>query len=81
MSGCPVIVSDVGGLSNIVIDGFNGYVLPPTIKAFKEKTKEIIANPALRDKLKENCIIMRESFGLKKWKTEITKIIRSVLER
>lgn len=81
MSGCPVIVSDVGGLSNIVIDGFNGYVLPPTIKAFKEKTKEIITNPALRDELKENCIIMRESFGLKKWKTEITKIIRSVLER
>ena len=45
---CAVICTDVGGLSNIVIDGFNGVFCEPTVDDVAEKISELIENEEKR---------------------------------
>lgn len=71
LCGCPVIVSDVGGLGNLVLPNFNGIILPPTLENFYLTTKELIDNPQKRNEMARNCINMEKFFGLKRWRAQI----------
>jgi L-malate glycosyltransferase len=54
-SGCPVIGSNVGGVSDIIIDGENGLLVPernPT--ALAEKISLLLADSELREKFRRN---------------------------
>lgn len=42
--GKPVVASDVGGISEIVIDGENGYVVENTPQAFADKISYVLEN-------------------------------------
>lgn len=79
MVGCPIIASDVGGLSNVVIDGFNGYIVSPSVEEFKKKTIELINDEELRDNLRKNCKQLRSTFGLKRWIKQVEAVITSVV--
>jgi len=51
----PVIVSDVGGLSSLVIDGFNGVKVPPNDPYILSRAIErVISNPTLAEHLGKN---------------------------
>lgn len=76
--GCPVIASDVGGLGNIIIPEFNGYIVSPSVNSFVSVTKKLINNFPLRNKLSLNCISMREAFSMDRWKTQISSIINTL---
>lgn len=43
--GCPVVASNVGGISEIVENGVNGYVVNNAAKEFAEKISYILAEP------------------------------------
>lgn len=48
-AGLPVIVSDVGGAAEAVIDGTTGFVVPPRDReALAERIRELAANPEMR---------------------------------
>lgn len=48
----PVIVSDVGGLSEIVVDGIDGYKVPPgNAKALAEAILSLLDNPPLAQRM------------------------------
>ena len=54
--GIPIVTHDTGGISDYVINDFNGYRLPigtSSIK-FAETILNIVNNPALKMKLSEN---------------------------
>lgn len=44
----PIVASDVGGVSEIVRNGENGYVLPNKVEAFVEKLYYILNHPDVR---------------------------------
>lgn len=48
-SGCPVVASNVGGISEMVMNGNNGYVLENDVDAFADAIDAILAD---KDKLK-----------------------------
>lgn len=51
----PVIVSDTGGLPEVVKDGITGFIVPPKdVNAISEKLNELIHNRELRIKLGKN---------------------------
>ena len=45
--GKPVVASDVGGVSEIVRNGVNGFVLPNDVDTFKEKIRHILEDEGI----------------------------------
>lgn len=70
-AGTPVIVSDVGGLGNIVIPGFNGYICSPNVHDIAKSIENLLNNNELRNKMALNCLQLRESFGKDRWEKQI----------
>lgn len=54
----PVIASNVGGLNDLIIHGYNGLLTSPTAQDFAQKLVELTQDPALREK------ISNEAYGL-----------------
>ncbi len=53
-SGCPIIATDVGAISESIINGFNGFLIPPkSVNHIVEKVNELINNPQLRRQMGE----------------------------
>lgn len=55
--GVPVVATDVGGVSEIIIDNFNGVLCEPKdVEAIAEKTVHIVENPDFAKFLSRNAI-------------------------
>lgn len=51
-AGLPIVVSDVGGCSESVQDGHNGFVVPPGRQdVFQQRLKSLIISGSLREKM------------------------------
>lgn len=66
-SGVPVVTTPVGGLGNLVVPGFNGFVVNPHAEAIADgierfKDKEVLAAMRL------NCLSMREALSMNEWR-------------
>jgi len=72
--GKPIVASKVGGISEIVVDGENGYTVENTSIAFAEKIKYILENDDLYKKLSEN--------SLRKFNEQLTidRMVKKYLE-
>ncbi len=73
-SGKPTVVTHIGGLPNIVIDGFNGYVSDLDVSSFAYKL--IKAHKENRE-LNQGCSIIRGAFSKEEWRGKITNILQS----
>ena len=59
--GIPVIVTNVGGLSSIVINNYNGYIVS-SLNEIKDKLVNIIDNPDLKEKLGSNALLYARQY-------------------
>lgn len=77
-AGCAVVCTNVGGMTNIVIDGYNGLMINPDVESLYEAIEKLIYDSILRAKLQENAYnTVRDAFSLDVWKERWTKIINS----
>ena len=61
-SGTPVIASDVGGVKDVVQDGFSGLLIPEkNPEAIAEKIVELAKNNSLREQLGQNALELANS--------------------
>lgn len=77
-SGCPALVTDVGGLGNIVIPDYNGDILPYSVDLFVCKTAKLIEHPEIRNRWSQNCKNLRDAFDVKRWNEKVENIINNV---
>ncbi len=79
---CAVICTDVGGMTNIVLDGFNGLMVPAgKVDELYIAIKELIENSDKRNMLAKNGYeTVKSSFSYEKWKNSWKKVLKDALE-
>lgn len=79
--GKPVIATNIGGSSEMIIDGINGFLIKPKdINSIVERLQELIVNKKLRKRLSNNAresVVKKFCVSEMVWKTEalFTKLV------
>ncbi len=78
-SGCATICTNVGGMTNIVLDGFNGIMISPAEDELYEALRTLIDQPDKRERLQQNAYdTAKYAFDIVKWKQKWTNVLSSV---
>ncbi len=77
-SGLPVIVTRVGGMPSLVLNGINGFLVEPDEpKSFAEKVIELINNDSLRMEIGKNAReTVVKDYSWENFVSELTKILK-----
>ena len=76
----PMVVTDVGGLAEIVPDGRVGYVCPPTAEGVADAIERMYAGDTL-DRFRLNCVEERRRFSWEEMCNRITELYGLVAEK
>ncbi|MDR0267685.1 glycosyltransferase family 4 protein [Paenibacillus sp.] len=78
-TGNTIISTRIGGLTDIIIDHFNGILISPDSKSLEKAIIECLENPQLRKRLGENAIEVSKAFNKKIWKEHWKEVIKDLL--
>ncbi len=71
--GKPVIVTNVGGLPEVVINGKTGFIVNRNPKKIAETIKKALYTPHILNKMKKNCYKM--AYSILDWENNLKKIL------
>lgn len=73
--GVPVIATDVAGIPEIILDGYNGLIVPPgDVDALSIAMKRLASDPELRNKMSAHA---RQTIGQKfSWRSVAQEVLR-----
>lgn len=75
-AGCVVVATAVGGITNMIIDNFNGILAMPTAKSLTNKIEKVINDTSLRKKLSINAYeTAKNSFNIDHWKEKWKEVL------
>ena len=78
--GLPLITTNIGGQSELVIDGYNGFLIPPNDHVnLAKKIGIIIDNEELRNKLSYNSKKMSEKYSAYRHMEKITQLFMNLV--
>lgn len=79
-SQCAVVCTNVGGMTNIVIDGYNGLMVSPNENALFEAVSKLVSDSKMRERLATRAYeTVKEGFSYDKWKASWKKLLEAVL--
>jgi glycosyltransferase involved in cell wall biosynthesis len=80
-AGCAVVAAPVGGLTNMIIDGYNGVFAEPTAPGITEAVLRLIDDADFRGNLIRRAHqVASESFGIKVWRWRWQRVVETLLE-
>ena len=75
---CAVVCTNVGGMTDIILNGFNGLMVNPDEESIYQSLRTLIENPELRLRLANNGYnIVRECFSKEKWVSRWEKVLEN----
>lgn len=77
-SGCAVIATNVGGLPNLIFDGYNGILIPPSCSHLIEAIEKLILDKELREKIVKNGIAVSATFSKQIWDEKWLSLVDSI---
>jgi glycosyltransferase involved in cell wall biosynthesis len=78
-AGIPQIVTWVGGLTDIILQDYNGIIIPPyNSDAIVDSVSELYIDRERLREMRNNAIATAQCFSKEKWERDILKIIREV---
>lgn len=79
-AGCAPIATNVGGMTNILLDGYNGLLINPESSELYEALEALICDRELRINIATNAYITaKQSFDIHKWKEKWRKVIDNAI--
>ncbi|WP_068986196.1 glycosyltransferase [Lysinibacillus xylanilyticus] len=79
-SGNAVILTRIGGLTDLVINDFNGILIEPNSSALKKAIEELLSNPEKLQFVKENAIQVSKTFSKTQWSEKWSTIVKDFIE-
>lgn len=80
MAECAVVGTDVGGITNILLDGYNGIIVSPKEKELEKELQHLITDKKFREKIAKNGRKTAEqAFSHEKWTLKWKQCIEEVL--
>lgn len=81
-AGCCPVCTNVGGMTNIIIDHFNGLMVNPAEDEFFNAIKRLIENSALRTEMAANAFLtVKSGFNKRLWAERWISVVNEVLNR
>ena len=78
--GKPVIATNVGGLTDLIIDGYNGLLISPDEDELKQALSTLMENEALRRELGHNAYHVSQKFSIEIWRRRWTELLLKILD-
>ena len=78
--GNTVIATNIGGLTNLIINDYNGKLINPDKHSLYSAIMEVIENENLRNYLSENAIALSKSFSKRVWERKWLNILSKYLK-
>ncbi|NBD26844.1 glycosyltransferase family 4 protein [Paenibacillus glycinis] len=79
--GSAVVATNVGGLNDLLTDGFNGRLVAPTVQALHAAVKELLEDAPLRARYGEYARKTAAAFDLKRWQRRWTALLEEQFAR
>ena len=80
-AGSAVVSTNIGGLSNLILNEFNGLIVEPTHEKFKDSLVRLLADRGLRRKLGKNAhVTAYECFSRQRWNNQVLKVLKKHLD-
>jgi glycosyltransferase involved in cell wall biosynthesis len=77
--GVPVVVTTVGGLTDLIISSVNGLMIPPkNIEELVNAIEYLYLNRDEVQRMKENCLRIAPAFSKTIWESKVTKVVKQV---
>lgn len=77
--GKAIIASNIGGLTNIIIDGYNGYLCKPEELEFTKRVSQLIETPHIRHELENNAeCVARQALTKSNWSAKWEEVLREL---
>lgn len=79
--GKPVIASRIGGLTDVIIDGENGFLVEPgNAVALQQSIQQLLDNPALRARMEQGALRRAQQFHAKAVVPQIEAVYRELIQ-
>lgn len=79
-TGNAVIATRVGGLTDIIIDHYNGLLIHPDKESLEEAVRICLDNPEKMKKFGENAIEVSKAFNKANWKKRWKTVVKDLLQ-
>lgn len=77
-SRCAVVCTNVGGMSNIVINNYNGLIISPEKRCLKDAIVRLINDDLLRENLSNRAYdTIKNAFNLDSWKEAWSQVLKN----
>lgn len=78
-AGCAVVCTNVGGMTNIILNRYNGIMISPSEEDLYVALKELIENYELRKFLSQKAVeTVQHSFNKERWDNEWLNIVAEI---
>lgn len=76
--GKPVVATDVGGLTDIIIDGYNGVLVPPRLEPLRKGVFALLRSREKRDVLGRRARETVKAFSLQRWRQQWAGYLKKI---
>ena len=73
--GVPIVSANVGGLNDLIIDGYNGLLVTPTEDRLYEAIRTLVEDSKMRHQISTNARATAKAFDKSIWKAKWTQIL------
>lgn len=80
-SGCAVIATNVGGMTNIILDGYNGLIINPDENSLYDAIDTLVLKKEMRAELSQKAYeTVKQTFSYEIWKNKWKEILEEIID-